>query len=134
MTNDKAASASALQVLARRVRAARERVRKNGVDSFFDVEYREACDTVAELYKLRDRVDELLDAEIIRGRELGAPWDLLGSSRQQAQQRAARARQRQRGLTNHAGDVRDSSTAVDTRSQQSRDPKTTATTNGRTTR
>jgi hypothetical protein len=100
MTDGMAASASALQVLARRVRAARERVRRNGVDSFFrDVEYREASDTVAELYKLRELVDELIDGEIIRGRELGASWDLLGSSRQQAQQRAARARQRKRRLT-----------------------------------
>lgn len=95
MTNDKAASASALQVLARRVRDARERVRKNGIGRLLDLEYREAADNVRELYRLRDLVDELIDAEIIRGRELGAPWDLLGSSRQQAQQRAARARRRQ---------------------------------------
>ncbi len=94
-----AAGASALQVLARRVRAASERIRRNGIDPLLDLEYREACDTVAELYKLRALVDELIDGEIIRGRELGAPWDLLGSSRQQAQQRATRARRRQRRLT-----------------------------------
>jgi hypothetical protein len=92
-------AADVWQLLGRRAGAARERVRKNGTDPLLDLEYREAADNVAELYKLRDLVDELIDGEIIRGRELGASWDLLGSSRQQAQQRAARARQRQQGLT-----------------------------------
>jgi hypothetical protein len=90
---------SPLQILARRVQAARERVRKNGAGQLLDLEYREAADNVRELYALRDLVDQLINREVIRGRELGAPWDLLGTSRQQAQQRAARARQRQRGLT-----------------------------------
>jgi hypothetical protein len=115
MTTDPQAksNASPLQILARRVRAARERVRRNGMDRLLELEYREAAGNVQELYALRDLVDDLIDGEIIRGRDLGAPWDLLGSSRQQAQQRATRARQRQRKLTNGADDMRDSSTAVD---------------------
>jgi signal transduction histidine kinase len=107
-----------LQVLGRRVQAARARVRKDREDPFlFDSPSREAISNVAELYRLRDLVDELIDGEVIRGRELGAPWDLLGSSRQQAQQRAARALRRQQALTNHAHELRDRSTAIDNASE-----------------
>lgn len=103
----------ALQVLARRTQDARNRIRKDRADSLLDLPYSEAAGNVRELYRLRALIDELINAEIIRGRELGAPWDLLGSSRQQAQQRAARARQRQQPLTNHAQQLRISSTAID---------------------
>lgn len=90
---------SAWQVLGRHVRAAKDRVRRDCTDPLLELPYSESVGNVRELYKLRGLIDELIDVEIIRGRQLGAPWDLLGSSRQQAQQRSARARERQQGLT-----------------------------------
>lgn len=86
------------QVLARRVKVAQDRARRHG--GAVSLEYRSAVDSVHELYELRRLVDRLIDDEIIRGRELGAPWELLGTSKQQAQQRHARAVVRQRALTN----------------------------------
>ena len=97
------------QLLGRRIRAARKRIQ---LDREYSVLYEpsdEAAGNIRELYRLRALLDELIDAEIIRGRELGAPWDLLGSSKQQAQQRAARARQRQQRRTSG----RDTSTMID---------------------
>lgn len=49
-----------------------------------------------ELRKLQGAIEDLIDAEIIRGREQGAPWGLLGTSKQQAQQRHRRVIGRQR--------------------------------------
>jgi hypothetical protein len=46
---------------------------------------------VRALYELRQAVDDAIDDEVIRGREIGVQWELLGSSRQQAQQRHRRA-------------------------------------------
>lgn len=106
-------ASGAWQIMGRRIRAARERIQRDRAESLLDPPYAEAAGNVRELYKLRALLDELIDAEIIRGRELGAPWDLLGSSRQQAQQRTARTQRRQRPLTDHACGRRDTSTPVD---------------------
>ena len=106
-------SATVWQRLTAEVRAASARVRKEQADyaagrtgmGFFhdrDRDKSEAHRNVRELYELRRLVDELIDDEIIRGRELGASFDQLGSSRQQAQQRHARAL-RQRELTKGDG-------------------------------
>jgi hypothetical protein len=49
---------------------------------------------VRALYALRQVVDDAIDAEVSRGREIGVQWDLLGppgASRQAVQQRHRRA-------------------------------------------
>ena len=46
---------------------------------------------VSALYELRQAVDDAIDDEVNRGRPIGVQWDLLGSTRQQAQQRHKRA-------------------------------------------
>jgi hypothetical protein len=74
----------------------------------------EAASNVRELYRLRALVDELIDDEMIRAVELGVPFSDLGTSRQQAQQRHARA-VRQRALTKCPMPVRNSSTGIDVR-------------------
>jgi hypothetical protein len=51
---------------------------------------------VRALYALRQAVDDAIDGEVIRGRAIGVQWDLLGSTRQQAQQRHRRAMARKR--------------------------------------
>jgi hypothetical protein len=51
----------------------------------------EVAANVRALYELRQAIDDAIDAEVIRGREIGVQWDLLGSTRQQAQQRHKRA-------------------------------------------
>lgn len=84
--------------LAGEVRAASGRARKAARSHMYPDESNVPPANIAELYELRRLVDDLIDAEIIRGRELGVGFDLLGTSRQQAQQRHARA-QRQRSLT-----------------------------------
>jgi hypothetical protein len=71
----------------------------------------EAASNVRELYRLRALAEELIDAEIIRARGLGVSFEDLGSSRQQAQQRHARAL-RQRALTKEPAGA-SSSTDVD---------------------
>jgi hypothetical protein len=43
------------------------------------------------LYELRQAIDDAIDGEVIRGRAIGVQWDLLGTTRQQAQQRHNRA-------------------------------------------
>lgn len=45
---------------------------------------------IEELYKLRGALDGLIDAEMVRGRDQGASWNMLGTSKQQAQQRYKR--------------------------------------------
>jgi hypothetical protein len=79
------------QRLEREVKAARTRVRNEVRTQYFESATREPTANVRELIELRRLVDELIDDETIRARELGASWDLLGSSRQQAQQRHKRA-------------------------------------------
>lgn len=93
--------------LASEVRSASARARKAARNHMLVSEMDVPIANIAELYDLRRLVDELIDAEIIRGRELGASFDLLGTSRQQAQQRHARA-VRQRELTNGVARVRHS--------------------------
>lgn len=85
--------------LAGEVRAASARARKDALSHMLSSESHAPTANVAGLYELRRLVDELIDDEIIRARELGACFDVLGTSRQQAQQRHARA-VRQRSLTN----------------------------------
>lgn len=48
-------------------------------------------ESIRELRKLQQLIDELIDEEIVAGRAEGAPWSLLGTSKQQAQQQHARA-------------------------------------------
>jgi hypothetical protein len=93
--------------LAGEVRAASARARKAALNHMHPDESCVPVANIAELYKLRRLVDELIDAEIIRGRAHGVAFDLLGNSRQQAQQRHARA-VRQRELTKGAARVRHS--------------------------
>ena len=81
----------AWQRLEREVKAARARVRNYVRRAYFEIDHREATHNVLELIELRRLVDDLIDEETIRARELGASWGQLGSSRQQAQQRHERA-------------------------------------------
>ena len=83
--------------LAGRVKAAGDRSRRDAESGAVRL-YDRAPENIRELWKLRRLIEELIDDEMIRGRELDAPWDLLGTSKQQAQQRHARAI-RQRELT-----------------------------------
>ncbi len=84
-------TADVWQNLAAQVKAARDRVRRKIAEAVFESPDRPAIENIRELTELRRMVDELIDGEIIRGRELGASWDLLGTSKQQAQQRYRRA-------------------------------------------
>jgi hypothetical protein len=116
--------------------AARDRVRKKAAaeDREWGSQFAQSSTVIGnvrELYQLRDLVDELIDHEIIRGKELGVSFDLLGSSRQQAQQRYKRAIARrgppiavheigngvadlgQSPLTNSVRGMRSSSTEID---------------------
>lgn len=91
-------TASVWQRLAAEVKQASARARRDAASRVMPDMYDQAVENIRELHELRALLDELIDSEIIRGRELGASFDLLGSSRQQAQQRHARA-VRQRALT-----------------------------------
>lgn len=62
----------------------------------------EAGRNIDELYRLQRVIDDLIDAEIIRGHKHGALWSNLGSSRQQAYQRYKRAIARKQQLTKSA--------------------------------
>ncbi len=86
-------SGDAWQRLEREVKAARTRVRDIAKRrmAWFGDDAEPHAENVRELIKLRRLLDELIDDETIRARELGASWDSLGSSRQQAQQRHKRA-------------------------------------------
>ena len=79
------------QRLEREVKAARTRVQNEVRAAFFAIASREPTNNVSELIELRGLIDELIDDETVRARELGASWEQLGSSRQQAQQRHKRA-------------------------------------------
>ena len=65
--------------LQRRIKVARERVREQPDRP----EYR-AQETIRQLRALRDVVDELIEAEVVRWRDQGVPWVWLGTSKQQA--------------------------------------------------
>lgn len=76
-----------LRRLERRVTLARERVEQVPDD---ELGFR-ASRNIGELRALQASISDQIDEEIIRGREQGAPWHLLGTSKQQAQQRHAAA-------------------------------------------
>ena len=65
-------------------------------DSVLHDESTAVAASVRALYALRRAVDDAIDDEVIRGRAIGVQWDLLGSTRQQAQQRHKRAMARKR--------------------------------------
>lgn len=80
-----------------RFRALRKAARREALDHLAAGPREEVAANVRALYELRQAVDDAIDAEVIRGREIGVQWDLLaqpGASRQQAQQRHKRARER----------------------------------------
>ncbi len=72
--------------LDRGIKAARTRVNEQPDEHGF-----RASHNIKEMTKLRWVIEDLIDAETIRGRDQGASWVLLGSSKQQAQQRYKRA-------------------------------------------
>lgn len=86
-----------LSRLERRVTRARKRVEQQVPD---DEHGFRASKNIRELRALQAFISDQIDDEIIRGREQGAHWNLLGSSKQQAQQRhaAALARRSPTGL------------------------------------
>jgi hypothetical protein len=96
--------------LSARLREIRAAARRDARDHLAAGEREEATANVRALYELRQAVDDAIDAEVIRGRENGAQWDLLGTTKQQAQQRHRRAMARKGKLRTN---VRDTSTAVD---------------------
>ena len=60
----------------------------------------QASRNLDELWKLQAAIERMIDEELIRGREQGASWAMLGTSKQQAQQRHRRALERQ-GVNRH---------------------------------
>ena len=89
-------ASDALRRLERRVATARERAEQVADDEHG---FR-ASRNIRELRELQAYISDQIDDEVIRGREQGAPWNLLGTSKQQAQQRhaAALARRSPTGL------------------------------------
>lgn len=85
-----------LEILERRVKAARRDLAKFGNDEFG----LRAARNLTKLRDLRRLIDELIDEELVRGRAQGAPWSSLGTTKQAAQQRyqAALARMSPTGL------------------------------------
>jgi hypothetical protein len=80
-----------------RFRALRKAARRDALDHLAAGPREEVAASVQALYELRQAVDDAIDAEVIRGREIGVQWDLLGppgSTRQRAQQRHRRAMER----------------------------------------
>lgn len=75
--------ADALEKLEKRVRALRRRQDRPSDDMHGS----QASWNIKRLRELRELIDSLMDDEILRGREHGAPWASLGTSKQQAQQR-----------------------------------------------
>jgi hypothetical protein len=78
-------------VLSARFRGLRSRARRDAVDHLAAGPGDEVSANVRALYELLQAVDDAIDDEVIRGRAIGVQWDLLGSTRQQAQQRHKRA-------------------------------------------
>jgi hypothetical protein len=83
-------------VLSVRFREIRSRARRDAVDHLAAGPREEVSANVRALYELRQAVDDAIDEEVIRGRAIGVQWDLLGSTRQQAQQRHRRVMARKR--------------------------------------
>lgn len=77
--------------LSARLREIRAAARRDARDHIAAGEREEVAANVRALYELRQAVDDAIDAEVIRGRETGVQWDLLGTTKQQAQQRHKRA-------------------------------------------
>jgi len=77
--------------LSARFREIRTAARRDARDHIAAGEREEITANVRALYELRQAVDDAIDAEVIRGRGIGVQWDLLGTTRQQAQQRHKRA-------------------------------------------
>jgi hypothetical protein len=77
--------------LSARLREIRTAARREARDHIAAGEREEVAANVRGLYELRRAVDDAIDAEVIRGREIGVQWDLLGTTKQQAQQRHQRA-------------------------------------------
>jgi hypothetical protein len=82
-------SADTWQRLDRRVKTARARAEEAP-----DEHGIRASRNLDELRKLQWSIEKLMDDEIIRGRDQGASWSMLGTSKQQAQQRHKRALER----------------------------------------
>jgi len=72
----------------RKLRTAAQRDVRN---SMLSDESTAVAANVRALYAQRQAVDDAIGDEVIRGRAIGVQWDLLGSTRQQAQQRHKRA-------------------------------------------
>src|SRR5271167_509373 len=62
-----------------------------------------AGQNINELLMLSATIDALIDDEIVRGRQQGAPWTTLGGSKQFAFNRYTRATERRQGDTERAG-------------------------------
>jgi Mobilization protein NikA len=97
-------------VLSARFRGLRSRARRDAVDHLAAGPREEVSANVSALYELRQAVDDAIDDEVIRGRAIGVQWDLLGTTKQQAQQRHKRAMARRGKLRTR---VHGMSTAVD---------------------
>lgn len=81
--------------LDQRIRAARDRADVSDEHGF------RASRNIEELRRLRGALDGFIDAELVRGREQGASWDMLGTSKQQAQQRYKRIMAQKRRVNRH---------------------------------
>ena len=77
--------------LGQKLRKLRTAAERDTRESMLRDETTAVAANVRALYALRQAVDDAIDAEVIRGRAIGVQWDLLGSTRQQAQQRHRRA-------------------------------------------
>lgn len=89
-------ASDALSRLERRVATVRRRVAQTPDDEYGV----RASRNIQELRELQAYISDQIDDEVIRGRKQGAPWKLLGTSKQQAQQlhAAALARRSPTGL------------------------------------
>jgi hypothetical protein len=77
--------------LGEKLRKLRRAAERDARDSVLPDERTAVSANVSALYELRQAVDDAIDDEVNRGRPIGVQWDLLGSTRQQAQQRHKRA-------------------------------------------
>jgi hypothetical protein len=77
-------------VLSARFQEIRAKARRAGRDDLLP-ERSSVIANVRQLYELRQAVDDAIDAEVERAREMRVSFDLLGTTRQQAQQRHKRA-------------------------------------------
>ena len=66
--------------LAARLREIRVKARRDAVNHIAAGEREVAIENVRGLYQLRQAVDDAIDAEVARAREMGVSFDLLGST------------------------------------------------------